>query len=153
MNHFIDLLDWDGDQILKLLKDAARLKKAQLKGKHKPRLEGKVLGMVFEKPSLRTRVSFQAGMAELGRGIALECCAVARAEGASLSDAVADEVLARVLATPAGSGNSMYYDRRAGRPLELDARNGAIVRIGKRHGIATPLNSAACALLAAQEKR
>jgi ornithine carbamoyltransferase len=66
MNHFIDLLDWDGDQILKLLKDAARLKKAQLKGKHKPRLEGKVLGMVFEKPSLRTRVSFQAGMAELG---------------------------------------------------------------------------------------
>src|SRR2546428_178874 len=66
MRHFIDLLDWDGDQILKLLKEAARLKKAQLKGKFKPRLEGKVLGMVFEKPSLRTRVSFQAGMAQLG---------------------------------------------------------------------------------------
>src|ERR1017187_3325104 len=66
MHHFIDLLDWDGNQILKLLKDAARLKKSQLKGKHKPRLEGKVLGMVFEKPSLRTRVSFQAGMAQLG---------------------------------------------------------------------------------------
>jgi ornithine carbamoyltransferase len=66
MNHFIDLLDWDGDQILKLLKDAARMKKAQLKGKHKPRLPGKVLGMIFEKPSLRTRVSFQAGMAQLG---------------------------------------------------------------------------------------
>ena len=66
MNHFIDLLDWDKDQILKLLKDAARMKKAQLKGKHKPRLPGKVLGMIFEKPSLRTRVSFQAGMAQLG---------------------------------------------------------------------------------------
>ncbi len=66
MPHFIDLLDWDGEQILKLLKDAARLKKAHLKGKHKPRLEGKVLGMIFEKPSLRTRVSFQAGMAQLG---------------------------------------------------------------------------------------
>ena len=66
MRHFIDLLDWDGDQILKLLKEAARLKKAQLKGKSKPRLEGKVLGMIFEKPSLRTRVSFQAGMAQLG---------------------------------------------------------------------------------------
>src|ERR1019366_3835045 len=66
MNHFIDLLDWDGDQILKLLKDAARMKKAALKGKHKPRLQGKVLGMIFEKPSLRTRVSFQAGMAQLG---------------------------------------------------------------------------------------
>ena len=66
MHHFIDLLDWDGDQILKLLKDAARLKKATLKGKHKPRLRGRVLGLIFEKPSLRTRVSFQAGMAQLG---------------------------------------------------------------------------------------
>src|SRR5438876_2962001 len=66
MRHFIDLLDWDGAQILKLLKDAARIKKAQLKGKHRPRLQGKVLGMIFEKPSLRTRVSFQAGMAQLG---------------------------------------------------------------------------------------
>ena len=66
MNHFIDLLDWDGDQILKLLKDAARMKKAALKGKHNPRLAGKVLGMIFEKPSLRTRVSSQAGMAQLG---------------------------------------------------------------------------------------
>jgi ornithine carbamoyltransferase len=66
MNHFIDLLDWTGEQILTLLKDAARMKKAALKGKHKPRLQGKVLGMIFEKPSLRTRVSFQAGMAQLG---------------------------------------------------------------------------------------
>jgi ornithine carbamoyltransferase len=66
MNHFIDLLDWDAEQILKLLKDAARIKKAALKGKHKPYLQGKVLGMIFEKPSLRTRVSFQAGMAQLG---------------------------------------------------------------------------------------
>jgi ornithine carbamoyltransferase len=66
MNHLIDLLDWDGDKILKLLKEAARLKKAHLKGKYKPRLAGKVLGMIFEKPSLRTRVSFQAGMAQLG---------------------------------------------------------------------------------------
>ena len=66
MRHFIDLLDWDGDQILKLLKEAARLKKAHLKGKFRPHLQGKVLGMIFEKPSLRTRVSFQAGMAQLG---------------------------------------------------------------------------------------
>jgi ornithine carbamoyltransferase len=66
MKHFIDLLDWDGEQIRDLLKDAARMKKAALKGKHKPRLQGRVLGMVFEKPSLRTRVSFQSGMVQLG---------------------------------------------------------------------------------------
>jgi ornithine carbamoyltransferase len=66
MHHLTDLLDWDEEQILAFLKDAARLKKAHAKGKYKPRLEGKVLGMIFEKPSLRTRLSFQAGMAQLG---------------------------------------------------------------------------------------
>jgi 2-dehydropantoate 2-reductase len=45
----------------------------------------------------------------------------------------------------------MLYDRRAGRPLELDARNGVIVRRGARHGIPTPLNAALCAVLAAQD--
>jgi ornithine carbamoyltransferase len=66
MRHFIDLLDWDGSQILKLLKEAEKLKKKLLKGKQRPLLAGKVLGMIFEKPSLRTRVSFQTGMAQLG---------------------------------------------------------------------------------------
>lgn len=66
MRHFLDLLDCDGDDILKLLREAARLKKDREKGKEKPLLAGKVLGMVFEKPSLRTRVSFQAAMFQLG---------------------------------------------------------------------------------------
>jgi len=97
-------------------------------------------------------VLHEPGMAELALGLMRECLAVARAEGAALGDEVADEILARCLALPSGSGNSMLYDRRAGRPLELDARNGAIVRIGARHGIATPLNGALCALLAALPK-
>jgi ornithine carbamoyltransferase len=87
MNHVIDLLDWDGDKILKLLKEAARLKKAHLKGKHKLRLEGKVLGMIFEKPSLRTRVSFQAGMAEMGgQSVFLNGAEVGLGKRESLSD-------------------------------------------------------------------
>ncbi len=64
--HFIDLCDWDGGRIRKLLKEAIRLKKAHVRGKSKPVLAGRVLGLMFEKPSLRTRVSFQAGMAQLG---------------------------------------------------------------------------------------
>jgi len=95
-------------------------------------------------------VLHEPGMAELALGIMRECLAVGRAEGAALDDSVADAILARLLALPPDSGNSMLYDRLAGRPLELDARNGAIVRFGARHGIATPLNSAATALLAAQ---
>jgi ornithine carbamoyltransferase len=64
--HFLDLTDWDGEQIRKLLKDAARLKKKHERGANKPLLAGRVLGMIFEKPSLRTRVSFEAAMAQLG---------------------------------------------------------------------------------------
>jgi ornithine carbamoyltransferase len=66
LRHFIDLLDWDGDRIHKLLRDAARLKKAHVRRRGKSVLQGRVLGLLFEKPSLRTRVSFQAGMAQLG---------------------------------------------------------------------------------------
>ena len=66
MRHFIDLLDWDGTQLLQLLTDAARLKKARRRGKDQPIKPRRVLGLIFEKPSLRTRVSFQTAMAHLG---------------------------------------------------------------------------------------
>src|SRR3984893_15547573 len=66
MRHFLDLIDWTGEQILKLLKDAAKLKRAQERRGNKPTMQGRVLGLIFEKPSLRTRVSVQAAMAHLG---------------------------------------------------------------------------------------
>lgn len=66
IRHFIDLYELTGAQLLKLLKDAERLKNKQQRRQNKPLLAGRVLGMVFEKPSLRTRVSFQAAMAQLG---------------------------------------------------------------------------------------
>ena len=66
LRHFLDLIDWDRGRIRKLLKEAVRLKKAHGKGKVKPVLKGRVLGLLFEKPSLRTRVSFQAGIGQLG---------------------------------------------------------------------------------------
>src|SRR5688572_10595211 len=66
MRHFIDLLDWDGDQLRKLLQNALRMKRARRRGKDMPVKPRRVLGMIFEKPSLRTRVSFQAAMAHLG---------------------------------------------------------------------------------------
>ncbi len=66
MRHFINLLDWTPDDVLALLDEAARLKKEHSRGIRRPTLAGKVLGLVFEKPSLRTRVSFQAAMAQMG---------------------------------------------------------------------------------------
>jgi len=78
-----------------------------------------------------------------------ECAAVARAEGANLEENVADVVLAAQRAAPADSINSMLADRQAGRPVEIDARNGVIVRLGRKHGIATPANTMTVALMEA----
>jgi ornithine carbamoyltransferase len=66
MRHFLDLFDLTADEIHHLLDEAARLKAAYKKGKRPPLLAGRVLGLIFEKPSLRTRVSFEAGIAQLG---------------------------------------------------------------------------------------
>jgi ornithine carbamoyltransferase len=66
MRHLLDLFDLSRDEILHLLDEAERLKAAHLRGERAPVLLGRVLGLVFEKPSLRTRVSFQTAMAQLG---------------------------------------------------------------------------------------
>jgi 2-dehydropantoate 2-reductase len=76
-----------------------------------------------------------------------ECAAVARAEGAQLSNTIADEIINLYRCHPADSINSLLADRLAGRRMESDARNGAVVRKGLKHGIPTPLNQMAVALL------
>lgn len=63
-NHLLSLKDYSSSEILDLLSLAADLKKPE--NKYLPLLEGKVLGMIFEKSSTRTRVSFEAGMLQLG---------------------------------------------------------------------------------------
>jgi 2-dehydropantoate 2-reductase len=76
-----------------------------------------------------------------------ECIAVGRAEGAELPDSFAAEVLAACRRANPDSINSLHADRLAGRPMETAARNGAIVRKGREHGIPTPANAMAVALL------
>jgi 2-dehydropantoate 2-reductase len=86
---------------------------------------------------------------EVALQIVRECIAVGRAEGARLEDELAETVLQRYRAGPADSLNSLHADRLAGRPMEIDARNGVIVRLGQKHGIPTPANRMAVALLEA----
>jgi 2-dehydropantoate 2-reductase len=91
---------------------------------------------------------------KLTRGIVAECLAVGRAEGAELDEGIVDAVVEGAREAPPDSLNSLIADRMAGRPMEIDARNGAIVRFGRKHGIPTPLNEMAVALLiAAQDAR
>lgn len=64
--HFLTLADFGRTDLQRYLKRAITLKAATLAGKRNNSLEGKILGLVFEKPSLRTRVSFEVGMRQLG---------------------------------------------------------------------------------------
>jgi 2-dehydropantoate 2-reductase len=84
---------------------------------------------------------------EVGRALAHECAAVARAEGVPLTQGDADEVIAWIDALPPDAGSSILTDRRAGRALEWEARNAIIGRLGRRHGVATPVSDTVAALL------
>src|SRR6476659_2985470 len=66
MNHFLTILEHGPDTLRQLLSDAARGKAEVARGKYSDSLRHKIVGLVFEKPSLRTRVSFEAGVAQLG---------------------------------------------------------------------------------------
>ena len=96
-------------------------------------------------------VAKRDAIADLMRDIANECRDVGRAEGAVLGDDVIERTIATYRDASADSINSLHADRLAGRPMEVDARNGAVVRFGKKHGIATPLNKAIVALLEAAQ--
>jgi 2-dehydropantoate 2-reductase len=84
---------------------------------------------------------------DLGDAIMRECVAVGRAEGAKLDDALIAECIAHWRKEPRDGLNSLHADRLAERPMEIDARNGAIVRFGRKHGIPTPYNHFATTLL------
>ena len=65
-NNFLSIKDFSSEEIEKLLQLALRLKRERLQGGNRPILHGKVLAMIFQKPSLRTRVSFDMAMRQVG---------------------------------------------------------------------------------------
>ena len=66
VKHFLDLDRFDTKTLRDILDLAGSLKRAHADGVSKPVFAGKTLVMIFEKPSTRTRVSFQVGMQHLG---------------------------------------------------------------------------------------
>ena len=97
----------------------------------------------------RQAVLRRPDMQELCHAILAEAVAVARAEGAKLADDEPARAMATLFTFSGELGTSMYFDRLAGRRLEVEALTGAIVAAGARHGIATPLNTALLTLLRA----
>ena len=66
MKHFLSIIDCSTEQLHELLEISARLKGLHKAGGNDPCLANKTLVMLFEKPSLRTRISFQVAMTDLG---------------------------------------------------------------------------------------
>ncbi|WP_152053525.1 ornithine carbamoyltransferase [Tautonia marina] len=64
--HFIELFDLKADEVRQLLDQAIDLKRQGTRGLRAPRLAGHMLGLVFDKPSMRTRISFETAMTHLG---------------------------------------------------------------------------------------
>jgi ornithine carbamoyltransferase len=64
----LSIADLSTNEISMILMLAGKLKREQKSGKSRPFLRGKMLGMIFQKPSTRTRVSFEVGMYQLGGG-------------------------------------------------------------------------------------
>lgn len=91
----------------------------------------------------------RADISELALVYLRECLAVARAEGATLSDDVPQEIVDHFQRYPIDLGTSILADRQAGRPTEWDIRNGVVQRYGRKQGIATPLSDLIVPLLAA----
>lgn len=104
-------------------------------------------GVVQPLTGLSAAVVRRPRIAALARDIAAEAVAVGRAAGARLDPDLPDQVVDRLKASAPDSINSMLADRLARRPMEIDARNGVVVRLGATHGVPTPLNAMAVALL------
>lgn len=90
-----------------------------------------------------------ASVQELARRLALECAAVARAEGVPLADDEALRAVEALAAAPPDLATSILVDRERGVPLEWEARNGVVRELGRRHGVPTPVSDVVVPLLEA----
>jgi 2-dehydropantoate 2-reductase len=103
-------------------------------------LAGRTNGAVATDPDLEA----------VARGLAGEAAAVARAQGVDAGDPWA--AVKAAASASAANRNSMLQDLDAGRPTEIDAISGAIVRRARAHGIPVPLTETVLRLVRARER-
>ena len=119
--HNVNILTLDeleSKEINNIIDLAIDLKKQQKKGKEKPLLQNKTLAMIFEKPSTRTRVSFETGMFQLGgHALTLSTNDLQLSRGESISDT------AKTLSRYVNVVMARVYDHKS---LENLARNSSV---------------------------
>lgn len=92
-----------------------------------------------------------SGTRQMLNGVMKEVWLIANSEGVRLPENSIEKTLAFIDSMPEGTTASMQRDIAEGRPSELEAQNGAIVRMGEKHNIPTPVNSFIYASLLPQE--
>jgi len=97
-------------------------------------------------------VFHEEGIAEIARGLIREVINVGRKEGAMLGDEIIEELTTGFLNENPDSTNSMFEDYKAGSPTEWQARNAVVVKLGKKHGVPTPISDLLVPFLAAQKR-
>ena len=119
--HNVDVLTLDeleSKEINNIIDFAIDLKKQQKKGKEKPLLQNKTLAMMFEKPSTRTRVSFETGMFQLGgHALTLSSNDLQLSRGESIEDT------AKTLSRYVNVVMARVYEHKS---LEILAKNSSI---------------------------
>ena len=90
------------------------------------------------------------GIADIARSLITECWQVGQAAGVDLDLAKVDPTVDGIARSGRGR-TSMLHDMEAGRPTEHDAIHGAVLRLGERYGVATPVTRVIHDLLAASE--
>jgi ornithine carbamoyltransferase len=86
-SHFLTGEELDREELLALLERAEELKRGREQGEGRDSLDGRSVALIFEKPSTRTRVSFEVGVAELGAApIVLRADELQLTRGESISD-------------------------------------------------------------------
>lgn len=83
----------------------------------------------------------------LYRELIKEGIEIANSEGANIGYDFEEQLVSKVLAYPKHKGSSMLTDLLHGNKIELEAKNGAISKVGKYKGIPTPLNDFICTIL------
>jgi len=105
-------------------------------------VEQKPMGVLRSDPAIRARV----------RGAMEEILALARARRVAMPDDSVDRAMEFIDSLAPEGTSSLQRDIAEGRPSELEAWNGAVVRLGRESGVATPVHDAIYERLLPQER-
>ncbi|WP_406300069.1 2-dehydropantoate 2-reductase [Embleya sp. NBC_00888] len=95
----------------------------------------------------RAGIFESAAMCDLALRLAEECAEVGRADGAKISQMFPQQVVSELRGMPPDMGTSILFDRMSGQPLEWDARNAVVQRLGRSYGIPTPVSDVIAPML------